>query len=237
MTSSIYFLSDGGKAIKVGFSASGVERRIKQLSTGSAHTELIGSVPATPAQERALHVMLAAHRVRGEWFVDCHDVREVVDRCLSHGAGWIEPLKPKRERNSKKPDALVLEAQSIARAIIKWAMKQSRGDGRPTDQWVGDLAVQYGIKRAALWQLAYRPKVTLGVEEYESLIAGAQLFFADLEAELERDIAPLASALRNRREMDAQVRRSQARLREIIAEAQKFGINTEAAEILLEPAP
>lgn len=67
----VYFVGAAKSGpIKVGFSTDRtVESRLTQLQTGS-HEELVvlGTIAAGPAVERAIHNVLSAHAVRGEWF-------------------------------------------------------------------------------------------------------------------------------------------------------------------------
>jgi hypothetical protein len=63
----VYFIQ-GGDRVKVGWSRD-VPRRLAQLQTASSEAlKLLGTLPGTRERERAIHRMLAAIHVRGEWF-------------------------------------------------------------------------------------------------------------------------------------------------------------------------
>ena len=66
----IYFFTDG-KFIKIGFTSDSLDKRLKQLNTGSTfQLYSLGYIEGTLEKERELHVKFAKMRVRfnGEWF-------------------------------------------------------------------------------------------------------------------------------------------------------------------------
>lgn len=64
----IYFVRAGKDRVKIGFSNDHVSR-FSALKTGNAHElKMIGIVPGTHQDEKAMHKRFAAYRVRGEWF-------------------------------------------------------------------------------------------------------------------------------------------------------------------------
>ena len=64
----VYFIADEDGYIKIGH-ASSVPSRIASLQTATRHhLRLIGFIPGTLADERALHAKFASSHVRGEWF-------------------------------------------------------------------------------------------------------------------------------------------------------------------------
>jgi hypothetical protein len=89
----IYFIECAGR-IKIGYTKD-VADRIKGLSTGSAHDlRLLCSFEGSVDFERAIHRRLKTRRLRGEWFEDCTEVRELMDLLRSHGPsaiGFSEP--------------------------------------------------------------------------------------------------------------------------------------------------
>jgi hypothetical protein len=59
---------ESGDAVKIGW-AGDPFRRLSELNVGSPDDhKLLGYIPATKDQERELHGLCAAHRIRGEWF-------------------------------------------------------------------------------------------------------------------------------------------------------------------------
>lgn len=59
-----------GGAVKIGWTAGGVERRLRELQCGNpCELFVVRTIePASQADERALHQRLAEFRIRGEWF-------------------------------------------------------------------------------------------------------------------------------------------------------------------------
>lgn len=83
--SQIYFIADGA-AIKIGRSEM-VGERFRSLETGNPnHLELIACIDGGPGHEKAIHAELKPHRLRGEWFADCHPVRDAIARYQRDGA-------------------------------------------------------------------------------------------------------------------------------------------------------
>jgi hypothetical protein len=78
----VYFIGPKNTGpVKIGYTANrDAEKRRMQLQTGSAEEYLVlGMIDAGPVVERAIHELLALHRVRGEWFE-----REAALALLSH---------------------------------------------------------------------------------------------------------------------------------------------------------
>ena len=71
----IYFIQAGdGGPIKIGFSADPEKRLVKVQSDNAAECQLLGILPGGEAEELALHAILAAARIRGEWFAATPEV-------------------------------------------------------------------------------------------------------------------------------------------------------------------
>lgn len=88
MPYSVYFLSLENR-IKVGISED-VTQRVKTLECASGSAiQLLGSIPGGRDLEQAIHKRLQNRRLRGEWFVDCAEVREVVAALLAEGGAAI----------------------------------------------------------------------------------------------------------------------------------------------------
>jgi hypothetical protein len=83
--SNIYFISDGA-SIKIGRSKS-VGARFRSLEIGNPNDlQLIACVDGGSSEEKAIHRELEQFRLRGEWFADCAQVREAIDRYRTNGA-------------------------------------------------------------------------------------------------------------------------------------------------------
>lgn len=94
---SVYF-ARCGEQIKIGI-ASNVKSRITSLQVASPQPiELLGAVRGTAHDERALHERLAPHRVSGEWFSDCQQVREAMRHALDAG-DFSDPAVARRKCN------------------------------------------------------------------------------------------------------------------------------------------
>lgn len=99
----VYFIS-GGSCIKIGVSTN-LKSRFASLQTSSMDDlRLLGTIPGDIEVERELHARLDKYRKRGEWFLDCAEVREaIVALCGQDVFAQIEegpqpgPSRPLRE--------------------------------------------------------------------------------------------------------------------------------------------
>lgn len=75
----IYFIEgEITKRIKIGFSVD-PDKRLKELSTGSAEElSLLAAYPGTIAIEKDIHRQLESSRIKGEWFDNTLDVKEIM---------------------------------------------------------------------------------------------------------------------------------------------------------------
>ncbi len=67
----VYFIGqEESGPVKIGFTADRTgQRRLNQLQTGSPEKYVIlGSIGAGPSVEKAIHNLMAPHRISGEWF-------------------------------------------------------------------------------------------------------------------------------------------------------------------------
>jgi hypothetical protein len=73
----VYFVSCG-PSIKIGTSVN-VKSRLASLQTSTQETlALIASIPGDVKLEQSIHRDLAKYRQRGEWFLDCKEVRHAI---------------------------------------------------------------------------------------------------------------------------------------------------------------
>ena len=78
----VYFVSAPGR-IKIGFTRR-PEKRLKALRLADMEElTVIAIIDGPRALEKKLHGLLKDHRLRGEWFVDCAEVRQVVDDAVA----------------------------------------------------------------------------------------------------------------------------------------------------------
>lgn len=95
----LYF-AQCGENIKIGI-ARDVRARMSNLRVASASPiNLIASVKGDQHVERKLHELLAMHRVNGEWFKDCEEVRAAIQHVI-HSSD-VPPLPSPQSRNSTK---------------------------------------------------------------------------------------------------------------------------------------
>jgi len=75
----VYFIqAETGGPIKIG-TALDVSKRIAMLQTGNPEQLVVlHTFPGQRDLESALHATLREHRIRGEWFADCPEVRRVM---------------------------------------------------------------------------------------------------------------------------------------------------------------
>ncbi len=80
----IYIIRTGhedGGYIKIGYSKSSVENRVRTLQTGTPlPLEIMAVIDGEISDEKAMHVNLDRFRVRqnGEWFYDCAEIRKIL---------------------------------------------------------------------------------------------------------------------------------------------------------------
>jgi hypothetical protein len=83
----IYFIKEaGGEYIKVGWAANPFHRMAQLQTSNPRALELIGYVVADMPKEKRLHEELTPYRVTGEWYRDCAEIRERIDRLLKGGS-------------------------------------------------------------------------------------------------------------------------------------------------------
>lgn len=75
--------------IKIGFTASCAEKRMSQLQVG--HHEklyLLGTIPGSISDEKAIHKELAEYNIHGEWFEAKSELLEVVSDVIENQRSW-----------------------------------------------------------------------------------------------------------------------------------------------------
>lgn len=77
----VYFIS-GGAYIKIGTSIN-FKSRLASLQTSTVDDLIVlGTIPGDADLEREIHSKLQKHRKRGEWFLDCAEVRShIIELC------------------------------------------------------------------------------------------------------------------------------------------------------------
>jgi hypothetical protein len=73
----VYFVA-GGTCVKIGISTN-IKSRFASLQTSSGEDlRLLATIPGGVEREREIHTQLDRYRKRGEWFLDCAEVREAI---------------------------------------------------------------------------------------------------------------------------------------------------------------
>lgn len=163
MSGVVYFLSNATGLIKIGYTAD-IKKRITQYnSLNGAAVRLLATIPGNRRHERGLHSLLSQHRVSGEWFTDCPEVRNVMSRATDEGLHWLE-IEPEKQTIG---DPSFAEALELANIIL-----DASGVKSPTQDFGASLGLRYSL----LWDLKYRPHRLrgVGVSDYLSLIAAAR---------------------------------------------------------------
>lgn len=113
----VYFISDGGYAIKIGV-GSDPEDRLSKLQVGNAKKlKIIGMVRGSFELEAAIHRHFDANHVRGEWFRDTAELRAFIAK---HRTDISEDEKPnpllpplrRRPANDNQPQSTAEPVQS-----------------------------------------------------------------------------------------------------------------------------
>jgi hypothetical protein len=85
----VYFVSAPGR-IKIGFTRM-PEKRLKALRRADMEElTVIAIMDGKRALESKLHGLLKDYRLRGEWFVDCPEVRMVIDEAVAGKHAVVE---------------------------------------------------------------------------------------------------------------------------------------------------
>ena len=82
MTGKVYFIAAPGR-IKIGYTRQ-PERRLRDLQNADMEQlTTLAVIEGTRKTERALHERLIHERLKGEWFVDCENVRRAMAEAIS----------------------------------------------------------------------------------------------------------------------------------------------------------
>lgn len=96
MSAKVYFVAAPGR-IKIGFTRNPEKRLIALRRADMEELTVVAIVDGYRSLEKKLHGLLQAHRLRGEWFVDCPEVREVINDAVAGRHDVGEEPKPKPE--------------------------------------------------------------------------------------------------------------------------------------------
>lgn len=125
MTSYVYFAKSGDR-IKIGYSTN-VAARMKAVGAYLEQpVEVLGVCRGGAVLERDLHNRLARHRLRGEWFADCEEVRAVIGVALN--ATTSSEAGDRNERPSRGY-AVTRRPEHGADPVVERALKDMFRDG------------------------------------------------------------------------------------------------------------
>jgi hypothetical protein len=108
----VYFFAAPDR-IKIGFTANLLARFQSLESASLLPLEIVGHIPGTRDLERAIHAEAAPHRIKGEWFADCPEVRAIINRAMQDGASAFNVTAPASRSKNKE----VLWAASALKRI------------------------------------------------------------------------------------------------------------------------
>lgn len=152
---SVYAVRQPNGLIKIGYTAT-PEKRIRNLETqGGFSVEILAVVDGTRKIERALHQMLDEHRVEGEWFADCDEVRSAIEDLR---AGLIDEVDAKHQLG--QPGKFSLEALEAVRQLQRFYPEDS----------LEELSKRTSVRRAVIWALLYRTPHDLYMSDYKAVL-------------------------------------------------------------------
>lgn len=184
MNNCIYFISDGGNAIKIGISSQ-VKKRLATISTSNGQKiSLIASIVGTKAQERSLHAALGAYHLKGEWFRDRAEVRQAIDDIVADGLAPAAS-KPQRAPNTETQESLELGAYVLKYAAVKY--------GATALSRLEDIERDFGLPPRTLWRLRYRPWADVTCGTYFALLKAAMLATSEAQKHLDWDRSAIIS--------------------------------------------
>lgn len=133
----VYFAECGGQ-IKIG-SSGNVPARMRQLSsTAAAPISLIGAIRGDLRREMAIHKTLTQHRIKGEWYRDCPEVRATIQNCFNNfDAADPRPAKSEMFGRVCKVIWPTKTAEGLAAEVgcsVRAAAYQISGERPPSDK-------------------------------------------------------------------------------------------------------
>jgi hypothetical protein len=165
----IYFIqAESGGPIKIGYAVD-VTDRVAVLQTGHPEALCVLAIcDGTQRDERQIHADLASYRLRGEWFDDCPQVREYMNRVggpyvppkFKTDTGWSErlvetffaALEMAYPDPATRAQCVARDAGVSKRAIQYWLI------GKSLPQTAQVLALASQKQPIAAWLLAWIDK-------------------------------------------------------------------------------
>lgn len=171
--SRVYFFQSGESGpIKIGVT-NNIRRRRDMIQTGAVERIVnLGSYAGDKAEETALHVRFAAHRIRGEWFRPADELLEWIGETVEREVKASEhPIVDHPLRRWRKRQCITL--RDVAKMIGLSAAALSRyetGSRKPPAKHIPALVRVTGIParefRPDIWELLYgRDQVATGAAQ------------------------------------------------------------------------
>jgi hypothetical protein len=114
----VYFVSDGGYAIKIGVGTN-PESRLAGMQTGNAKKlKIVGLMRGSFELEGAIHRRFEASHIRGEWFKDTPELRAFIakHRTDISDDDKPHPLAPPLRRRKVANDNFPAKAKTVVEA-------------------------------------------------------------------------------------------------------------------------
>lgn len=140
MSNGIVYFIECADRIKIGFTKRTVAKRIRGLTTGAPDDlKVLAAVEGSVPFERAIHKAAKQYRVRGEWFKNCPEVRDLMHDIVFRGhdaIGFVEPLlEAPREPSGEGP--LLKPIYERITATIDRYFGDDFKDARATEKEIG----------------------------------------------------------------------------------------------------
>jgi hypothetical protein len=132
-TGKVYFVSAPGR-IKIGFTRFPERRLVALRRADMENLTVIDIIDGERALEKRLHDLLSVHRLRGEWFNDCHEVRGVIEDAVAGKHSISEDPKPEpayaAQLNSTDDPPYSPEFQIVQRLLDEAESSLGRSDNK-----------------------------------------------------------------------------------------------------------
>lgn len=169
MKGRVYFVSAPGR-VKVGYTKTPENRLAKLRQVDMEELTVIGVVAATRKSEKSLQAKLSKYLIKGEWFRDCHEVRDAITQFM-HGAE-----RTLQEEAIQHPLSALDEMSFVAKASrnCKAMIEAERRAGVSTERAISIVAIKTGLGHSRVWSLQYRnPNFVTAAEMAALEIAGS----------------------------------------------------------------
>ena len=99
----VYVISSAGEYYKIGVAKNPIRRMVALQISSPVQLSIVAVADWPDAAERRVHAVLRQHRVRGEWFRPCAELRELI-AAIQAGRSfnqWVMSRRdaPRRLRN------------------------------------------------------------------------------------------------------------------------------------------